>query len=90
MNKKPNQSIRCSVKTCSHQCKSSNCCTLDGITVGNTAQSAEYAAATECDSFEFAGEMPTKAELEHRFSGQMGVDSPPTGSTGGTSIFPIV
>jgi Domain of Unknown Function (DUF1540). len=88
MNKKPNENIRCSVKTCSHQCKDSSCCTLDGITVGNTNQSAEHAAATECDSFEFAGELsPSVEELKNRFGGQMGVDTPPSGASGG---YPVV
>jgi len=88
MNKKPNENIRCSVKTCSHQCKDSSCCTLNSISVGNTNQSPEYAAATECDSFEFAGEMhPDKDGLMQRFRGQMGVDTPPPEASGG---FPIV
>ena len=88
MNKKPNENIRCSVKTCSHHCKDSSCCTLNAISVGNTGQSAEHAAATECDSFEFAGELyPDVDELKKRFRGQMGVDTPPNDASGG---FPVV
>lgn len=64
MNKQPNRQIHCSVETCHHQCKDSKCCTLNAISVGNTQKNAEHAAATQCASFEFAGELhPNAAEV---------------------------
>lgn len=63
MNNQPNQNIHCSVNTCRYHTNAH--CSLDQIRVGNTNQSAEHAAATECNSFEFAGELhPNMDEVQ--------------------------
>ena len=46
-----NSNIKCTVSTCAHHSKESNCCSLSQIQVGCTAASPTDCRGTECVSF---------------------------------------
>ena len=51
MNKTPNNSIKCSVNSCTHHCGEQNYCTLNEIKVGCCDANVTHCANTECASF---------------------------------------
>ncbi len=51
MEKKANQSIGCTVKSCEHHCQSENYCSLNKICVGTHEPNPKETACTDCESF---------------------------------------
>ncbi|MPM64925.1 hypothetical protein SDC9_111816 [bioreactor metagenome] len=55
VNNNPNNSIKCSVSSCSYHCKDKNYCSLDEIKVGCSDPMVNECADTECASFRKGG-----------------------------------
>lgn len=51
MEKKPNQSIHCTVKSCAHHNKTSDYCVLDKINVGTHEADPTVCECVDCESF---------------------------------------
>ena len=51
MNRKANDSIKCTVSQCAHHCQSENYCSLDTITVGTHEKNPTDEQCTDCQSF---------------------------------------
>ena len=47
----PNTSIKCSVTSCAHHCKSAQFCGLNAIQVGTHEQNPAMDQCTDCQSF---------------------------------------
>lgn len=52
MEKKANQSIKCTVQQCKNHCGSQQYCALDSIVVGTHEANPTVSQCTDCQSFE--------------------------------------
>ena len=51
MNNTPNQSIQCTVTSCTHHCQDKNYCSLNSIRVGTHEANPTEIKCTDCESF---------------------------------------
>jgi len=51
MNKKANQSIKCTVDQCTHHCDTKNYCSLDVVSIGTHEANPTQDQCTDCKSF---------------------------------------
>jgi len=51
MNNTPNESIKCTVTSCTHHCQDKNYCSLSAIQVGTHETNPTEVTCTDCESF---------------------------------------
>jgi len=51
MNNTPNESIKCTVTSCTHHCQDKNYCSLSAIQVGTHETNPTEVKCTDCESF---------------------------------------